>query len=126
MHQQIFDTVLEKLLAQGCRSRLGDSHIDSYCAYRGNNGTKCAIGHLIPDELYKEEIEGLTVATKWHRVRDCLPLEIQEFGDKNKEFLIELQRAHDQAYIPSDFRQLFQNYMKAIAEQYHLTYKEQV
>lgn len=30
---------------------------DGYCAYRGENGAKCAAGCLIPDESYNEEME---------------------------------------------------------------------
>lgn len=31
------------------------------CCYRGPNGLKCAVGQIIPDELYHPEIEGLGV-----------------------------------------------------------------
>lgn len=31
----------------------------SSCAYRGYDGSMCAVGCLIPDELYDKEIEGL-------------------------------------------------------------------
>ena len=32
------------------------------CAYRGDGGTMCAVGCLIPDELYTDRIETLTYA----------------------------------------------------------------
>lgn len=28
------------------------------CAYRGGDGLKCAVGHLIPDDEYREEMDG--------------------------------------------------------------------
>ncbi len=55
--QMTFDTVVNALREQGIPSVSG-----SYsCAYRGHNGAKCAAGHLIPNELYKESFEGISV-----------------------------------------------------------------
>ena len=28
------------------------------CAYRGDGGSKCAVGHILPDEVYNEVFEG--------------------------------------------------------------------
>ena len=53
-NQTAFDTVVKNLLKQNERSIQPDSN---YCAYRGKNGLKCAIGWLIPDELYEERME---------------------------------------------------------------------
>lgn len=52
--QEIFNTVATALLAQGKASyaRYGG------CLYRGPDGTKCAVGHLIPDEKYRPSLEG--------------------------------------------------------------------
>lgn len=35
---------------------------DTICRYRGDNGAKCAVGILIPDERYDPRFEGGTVA----------------------------------------------------------------
>ena len=51
--QDIFNTAANGLLKQGKKSGDGFS-----CFYRGPNGLKCAIGMLIPDELYKARFEG--------------------------------------------------------------------
>ncbi len=56
--RETFDKVKAHLLAQNCRSRMPD---DSMCAYRGVNGTACAVGCLIPDEKYSPMIEGRNV-----------------------------------------------------------------
>jgi hypothetical protein len=50
-HQAVFETVAEHLLKQNKKS------IDGVCSYRGPNGTKCAIGALIKDEVYDPYIE---------------------------------------------------------------------
>lgn len=47
--QETFDLVVQHLANQkGIRSQ----NKNGACAYRGENGNKCAIGALIPDELY--------------------------------------------------------------------------
>lgn len=54
--QEIFDKVKSHLLSQGKKSFQGIS-----CAYRGDDGLKCAIGCLISDENYSSSLEGWTV-----------------------------------------------------------------
>ena len=58
--QEIFSKVATHLLTQSKRScyprQSGEG--DGYCAYRGSNGTSCAVGCLIADEHYDPEIEG--------------------------------------------------------------------
>lgn len=58
-HQQIFDKVAAHLLKQNVRSTSSERH--GYCQYRGDGGMMCAAGCLIPDDLYKPELEGKTV-----------------------------------------------------------------
>lgn len=50
--QEIFDKVARAIKAQGRGSSSG-----GYCRYRGPDGTKCAAGHLIPDEMYSPSME---------------------------------------------------------------------
>lgn len=83
--QEMFDTVARHLLTQGRRSLRGAGP-SAVCAYRGWDGTKCAIGAIIPDDEYDPIMEGITVESM--RVsticRDTLPLAIR------------LQFVHDQ------------------------------
>ncbi len=51
--QEIFTKVKTHLLKQGKKSWLFGA-----CAYRGEDGTSCAVGCLIPDELYSPNLEG--------------------------------------------------------------------
>jgi hypothetical protein len=51
--QEIYDKVAVHLLTQMKQCRHGTG-----CVYRNPNGLKCAIGALIPDELYIDVIEG--------------------------------------------------------------------
>lgn len=60
--QELFDRVARHLLTQMKQSMVLDANDPrSRCRYRGPNGLKCAIGCLIPDEKYSEELEGLAV-----------------------------------------------------------------
>lgn len=53
-HQEIFNTVLDHFAAQKGRATRG---IRGACAYRGNDGGKCAAGVLIPDACYDPAID---------------------------------------------------------------------
>jgi hypothetical protein len=55
--QEIFDSVVNHLLTQNAQSQ----NSRGSCRYRGPNGTKCAVGHLIPDEVYHPDMEGRLV-----------------------------------------------------------------
>ena len=58
--QEIFDKVTVHLLTQNLKSR--ETPWGGKCKYRDDRGHKCAVGILIPDELYKPEMEGFTYA----------------------------------------------------------------
>ena len=101
--QEIFDTVLTHLREQGkaAKGRDGD------CQYRGTRGTACAVGCLIPDELYNPLIEGLSVDQifkaampehRQHQARARRPILARianHLGAENLTLLCELQDAHD-------------------------------
>ena len=90
--QTIFDTVVNHLAAQGTQSMSGgdpDTNREAGCAYRGDNGTKCAVGCLIPDDMYNPKMENATVVSLAQRKE--LPAELYEHVD----MLSDLQYAHD-------------------------------
>lgn len=55
--QEIFDTVISHLRLQGPCMFNGTIA----CRYRGSNDTRCAVGALIPDDLYLPSMERLLV-----------------------------------------------------------------
>ncbi len=68
--QEIFDRVAVALLKQGAHSKMSESDRAKVinpnfngCAYRGLNGCRCAVGHLIADEHYRPVLEGQSVTT---------------------------------------------------------------
>lgn len=85
--QEIFDLVVEHLFTQG-RPACQD---DGRCRYRMAGGLRCAIGALIPDELYKEEFEG---ASAYRLVYKLFDLEIADWRE-HEELLAQLQNVHD-------------------------------
>ena len=86
--QDIFNIAANGLLKQGKQSASGDK-----CLYRGPDGLKCAIGMLIPDELYEDAFEGNSASKP--SVRKALV----KAGVPNtvgyKDFLDNLQDVHD-------------------------------
>ena len=84
--KEIFSKVSRHLLEQKKKSKAGKR-----CAYRSRDGLKCAIGCLIPDEIYSPNIESYSVCH--HRVMNLLKkVGISEY---QIEFLIKLQTVHD-------------------------------
>ena len=92
--QEIFDRVYKHMLTQNKRS-INDE--GSACAYRGHGGLMCAVGCLIPDELYTPQLEGCIVV-KNPKVQEALVaakvLDVVGSSDE-LEFLKCLQRIHD-------------------------------
>ena len=92
-NQEAFTIVRRALLKQNAQSRKSDGH----CAYRGNDGLKCAVGHLIPDTCYREEYDKRCISDD----DPAWPLaEILEDGgilgfEGDLELLTELQDIHD-------------------------------
>ena len=63
--REIFDRVKTHLLAQGEKALrggepYGSGKHGSGCAYHAQSGLKCAVGCLITEEAYSEELEGET------------------------------------------------------------------
>lgn len=91
---EIFQYVKEKLLTQNQRSMSGGD-----CAYRGNGGLKCAVGHLISDEFYDKSMEGKCAGETCIVDAICKSVQIESV---NPVFLGMLQIIHDN-YMPDEW-----------------------
>lgn len=91
--QAIFDRVASHLIGQGDVSLLETGQ----CAYRGERGRKCAVGALIPDELYETRFEGQRVWDLYHPCGERL------FALKHTSLLQSLQQVHDLGPQPEGF-----------------------
>jgi hypothetical protein len=101
--QETFDYVVNHLRKQGKQSLYGRN-----CAYRGENGLKCAVGVLIPDELYSVKFEGMKV---------CSPFLESLLVGYNIYLLVALQELHDCSSVEK-----WEAGFKRIAEQFYIIY----
>ena len=127
--QEIFDSVLAHLRKQGRASVNGQGK----CAYRGEGGTSCAVGCLIPDELYDSRIENWTVesilglrangagARENEAYREVLARIAGHLGQENEYLLATLQEAHDHKLAKSDLPD-WERTMKRVAGYFGLVY----
>jgi hypothetical protein len=118
-HEEIFDTVARHLLAQKKRS-MGPNGQNQKCLYRGPDGLKCAIGCLIPDELYHKCFEGESIGRILNDdSSQVFPLSRKElrsmFAGVSTSFLNDLQELHD--YVPSDSWSIK---LRSLAARWHL------
>lgn len=112
--QEVFNLVYEKLMQQGCQS-LTESGM---CAYRGEFGAKCAIGHLVDDETAEAWDGKVHVEGGSTEIKSVLIPPKYEWMHGMLDFLGDLQIAHDSATC--DFRSEFQVGMVKVAHRYKL------
>ena len=112
--QEVFDYVINHLVTQGARSTLQDAIID--CAYHGEGGTKCAVGILIPDDMYNDLMEGCDVLDLVRK----FPQACSVGGiDQHVDLLLDLQKLHDAAPVWS-WEGVFQDYVSGVARRHNL------
>lgn len=113
--QEIFNKVVTHLAQQGVRSIGGEKDMgvatSAKCAYRGSNGTSCAIGCLILDQFYYPDMEGEAASSC--NVRKALVSSgvLESVNPKERpvliiEFLGALQVIHD-GYRPHKWKEAF-------------------
>ena len=87
--QETFDFVAEKLRRQGALSFFLTPTGARIPAFRGRFGARCAIGHLIPDDLYRAEFETMSAT------RVCAIVEGRPLDKREQDFCIALVNLHD-------------------------------
>lgn len=117
--QEIFDFVVEFLLKQNKQAKIAN-----LCAYRGEDNTKCAVGCLIPDDIYCDEMEDTgSIGGVIRKAKEGI------FNSKTNEWIVEnladhflllqrLQHIHDQCY-PAQWKEG----LKTVAKDYNLEWK---
>lgn len=115
-YQEIFNTVFAGLASQGWQMSV--NHTGS-CMYRGGeDGMKCAAGHLIPDAAYDVKWEGCTA--------DDVPFFAENFSAEEFEMIDDFQYLHDSFFGEETdcngmtMKDAFENY----ARQHNLTIPE--
>jgi hypothetical protein len=94
--QEAYEQIKAFFSLPGAQLSQDTSHL---CYYRhpDNPRIRCAVGCLIPDDLYKREKEGVSASGVMEKFE--LPL----LDDVNPEFLDEVQRMHDEANTGGEF-----------------------
>lgn len=116
--QEIFNQAYLGLKAQGFKRSMQEGESELYCAYRGENGMKCAVGHLLTDE----EAAGLGNGSVSF-VRAQLPSRLRnakDVFDDSLVFLSHLQNAHDSGVFPESMKRK----LHQLANDYSLTIPE--
>jgi hypothetical protein len=88
-NQEVFDKVSTHLFTQGKPSM--SKEMD--CKYR-YNGLSCAVGCLIPDSLYQDDLEGVGIQLILETDEDYKDI-IDFFAGVDVELLSQLQSVHD-------------------------------
>lgn len=121
--QEKFDTVLACLRKQGRPS----INADGACLYRGPDGLKCALGHLIPDATYKPWFEGTGPEGCDKSVARAAGLD--PYDHRQVSFAARLQAAHDTPAhnarcVTNGVRwdKEFEDHMRLVARDFSLKY----
>lgn len=85
--QEVFDVAVEGVILQGGPS----TNTVGWCLYRGDGGRACAVGQLIPDDLYAPELEGNKITLIVKSSRGSISASLREHG----RLLMTLQGIHD-------------------------------
>lgn len=107
--REAFDFITKHLYEQGGRS-IGWTG----CQYRGDNGFSCAVGCLIPESFYQEDLEGKNVNDYeiLHVLQDAHPN--LEMTENTVAMLKKLQHIHDNVDPDEwefEFSEILDNYL---------------
>lgn len=121
--QEIFNKVYTHLITQGKQSityyKQGGV-TRTTCAYRGVNGTSCAVGCLILDEHYDKSIEGYNVLE--NNVKEVLVKSGVPTDATTVLFLLDLQQIHDSYMFEGvDISDIFKVELERMANEHNLT-----
>ncbi|WP_395066127.1 hypothetical protein [Paraburkholderia silvatlantica] len=111
--QDVFDVIAWQLLRQNARATAFDG---VKCMYRAPDGKRCAIGWIMPDEVYHKTIEFMGVRDIAQQMINTNYADaFARFLYRHMDLLRDLQEMHD-ARMPCDWPVA----MRVIAQRYHL------
>jgi len=113
--QDVFDIVAWNLLRQNARAVAFDR---VKCMYRAPDGKRCAIGWLIPDDVYSKALEFFGVRDIAQRLIGSEHARFARFLYRHMALLRALQEMHD-ANLPVEWP----TRLRAIAQAHHLNSK---
>lgn len=110
--QEISNKVVAGLASQGFHQSINTS--DYSCLYHGDEGRKCAVGHLFNDDAYIESFEGTNFENN-RQLWEALQENDVDVGE-HQLFLAKLQQAHDGGYSPN----VMKKYLRKAIKNAHL------
>lgn len=111
-YQEAFNKVWDRFVVHD--SPRGLDEYNNY-SYRGLNGSRCAVGMFIPDELYHPDMEGIAIYDDACPYLANLHIEMG-WTKADLNFLTDLQNTHDR----DDFDDGREMYLGHIADKYEL------
>lgn len=108
--QEMFDAAYIGLASQGFIRSMSNQG----CAYRGDEGRRCAIGWIMPDEAYSPDLEGLSPM-------NCEIEKALDLASGDICFADELQEAHDGDAHEGDTPEAMKERLESFAIKYNLT-----
>lgn len=119
-NQEIFDKAVLHCLKQGKRAVMAQFRPDineyiSTCCYRAGD-LKCAIGSLIPDDVYSPEMESTIIGDLLQN-----PKISELFASVDSDLLTDIQLMHDTIPEGSDFRKFLIMKATTVAKTYNLS-----
>ena len=121
--QELFNYVTDFLMAQGRKSVRG-----TQCAYRSPDGCKCAVGAVIPDDLYTSAIEGRIIDGILNEYRcEYYTDDLYAALHTHLSLLRSLQYVHDQSELlkertPTRQREAWRDGFSRVAHSHGLLY----
>lgn len=118
--QDIFNAAWQRFVVEQAQP----GHNGRYCAYRGKNDSRCAIGAAIPDELYDPEMEGCQfggIVGKFPdlfdgQIRGMDSMELDNFQTELHDYLFYTGDGHRQYPSPDQVEQAY----RRVAATYNL------
>lgn len=105
--------MIQKTIEQGQGSfvPIGDKQVK--CLYRNPEGLKCAVGQIIPDELYTHDMESMRVSDicsvigipcegVYTEVQVCHDWACEDEGDFVENFKVRLKKCADMGKLPKE------------------------
>lgn len=115
-NQEAFDKVWDWFVVRGKPASLRPVTHGYGCVYRGENGTRCAAGVLIPDELYRLDMENMSIREVINQDRRLA----EYFAGVSEDLLRSLQQAHDGLAGESDFAEEIEGSLIEVAAWFSL------
>ena len=115
--QEVFDLVTKHLFAQGRPAYDGNRG----CMYRTHDGLRCAVGVLIPDDLYDPAFEMNKADSV---IQELFDADLADWRE-HKDLLLSLQVAHDNCLREPDETfntTALARHLRNVAKRYSLEY----